>query len=182
LTSTIDHTQEIPEVPAGADPGTAAAPPDAPRRRVQYRSAPSPWRRSDVVLCLLLGGLGVAGIVACWWGATDEVIWRKQSGWLIGAILCTGLVVVAGGIFVLLGMRRVRQGFRDLRRDQRALGLTRRRGAGAPNEPVVDGALVTAPQMTRVHRPNCILLRGKAAAPVPVADLDNYGRCGVCNS
>lgn len=178
MTATIDHKEEIPEVPAHS-----AAPPDAPTRRVTYRRDPAPWRRRDAVLCGLLAVLGIAGIIACWFGATDEVVWRDQTGWLTGAILCTGLVVLGGGLWVLIGLRRVRQGFRDLRRDQRAaLGLTRRRGAGVSSEPVVDGTLVTASQMTRVHRADCILLRGKAAQPVPAADLDSYGRCGVCNS
>jgi hypothetical protein len=187
LTATIDHKEEIPEVPAGAGTGTAAAPPDVPARRVNYRRDPAPWRRRDALVCGLLGVLGIAGIVACWFGATDEAIWRDQTGWLTGAILCTGLVVLGGGLWVLIGLRRVRQGFRDLRRDQRAaLGLTRRRGAGATtgtgDEPLADGTLVTAAQMTRVHRADCILLRGKAAQPVPAADIDSYGRCGVCNS
>lgn len=178
MTATIDHTEEIPEVPA-----QSSAPPGAPARRVSYRRDPSPWRRRDAVLCGLLALLGVAGIAGCWFGATDEVVWREQTGWVIGAIFCTGLVVLGGGLWVLIGMRRVRQGFRDLRRDQRAaLGLTRVRPGAAAEAPVGDGALVTAGQMTRVHRAGCLLLRGKQAVPVPLADLDSYGRCGVCNS
>jgi hypothetical protein len=178
LTATIDQKEAIPEVPE-----RNAAPPDAPRRRVQYRSDPSPWRRRDAVLCGLLAALGIVGIGGCWFGATDEAVWRDQTGWLTGAILCTGLVVLGGGLWVLIGMRRVRQGFRDLRRDQRAaLGLTRVRAAGAADDPAADGTLVTAGQMTRLHRADCILLRGKAAQPVPATDVDSYGRCGVCNS
>lgn len=178
LTATIDHTEEIPEVPA-----QSAAPPDAPARRVNYRRDPSPWRRRDAVLCGLLAVLGVAGIAGCWFGATDEVVWREQTRWVIGAIVCTGLVVLGGGLWVLIGMRRVRQGFRDLRRDQRAaLGLTRVRAGAAAGVPEVDGALVTAGQMTRAHRADCLLLRGKQVVPVPLADLAKYGRCGVCNS
>jgi hypothetical protein len=176
LTATIDHTEEIPEVPE-----RNAAPPDAPRRRVQYRSDPSPWRRRDAALCGLLAVLGIAGIVSCWFGATDEAVWRQQTGWLTGAIFCTGLVALGGGLWILIGLRRVRQGFRDLRRDQRAaLGLTRVRATGTADGPVADGALVTASQMTRVHRPDCILMRGKTAQPV--IDASTYGRCGVCNS
>jgi hypothetical protein len=148
---------------------------------VHYRSDPAPWRRRDAVLCGLLAVAGIAGIVGCWFGATDEVVWREQTGWLTGAILCTGLVVLGGGLWVLIGLRRVRQGFRDLRRDQRAaLGLTRVRATAAVDSADDTGELVTAGQMTRVHRPDCILMRGKTAQPV--AEASTYGRCGVCNS
>jgi hypothetical protein len=176
----MDHTEEIPEVPS-----TSATPPDAPARRVHYRRDPLPWRRRDMLLCGLLAVLGVAGVVICWVGATDEAIWRDQTGWLTGAILSTGLVILGGGLWVLIGLRRVRQGFRDLRRDQRAaLGLTRVR-TGAVAATIADSAeveLVTSGQMTRAHRPDCLLLRGKQAVAVPPAEAANYGRCGVCDS
>jgi hypothetical protein len=188
LTATIDHAEQLPKAPDGTGQ-EAAVPPDAPARPVRYRSDPSPWRRRDAVICGLLTVLGIAGLVACWFGATSEEVWREQAGWLIGSILCTGLVVLGGGLWVLIGLRRVRQGFRDLRRDQRsALGLTRVRTGAAPDtataaaEPAATGDLVTAAQMTRVHRPHCLLLRGKQIVPVPPAELANYGRCGVCNS
>jgi hypothetical protein len=182
LTATIDQTEKAPRVPEGT--GTAATPPDAPGRPVSYRSGPSPWRRRDLVVCGLLGGLGVVGIVGCWFGATGEVVWRDQTGWLIGGIFCTGLVVLGGGLWVLIGLRRVRQGFRDLRRDQRAaLGLKRVRTATTTEtDSVTTDQLVTSGQMTRVHRPDCLLLRGKQAVPVAPAELANYSRCGVCNS
>lgn len=172
-------------MPSRSGNPAAAPPPDAPRRRVQYRSARSPWRRGDAVLCGALAVLGLAGIVACWFGASDEIVWREQSGWMMGAVLSTGLVILGGGLWVLIGLRRVRQGFRDLRRDQRAaFGLTRTRAAAAADEtgPVATGALVTAHQMTRAHRPDCILLRGKQVVPVPADEAGSYGRCGVCNS
>lgn len=187
---TIDQTDQVPTVPGGTG-GTggeqsAAVPPDAPARPVRYRSEPLPWRRLDMVVCGLLAAAGVAGLVVCWFGITSEAVWREQTGWLIGSIFSTGLVILGGGLWVLIGLRRVRQGFRDLRRDQRAaLGLTRVRTAGAPATVggTVDGEqLVTSRQMTRVHRPDCLLLRGKQAVPVPPAELANYGRCGVCNS
>ncbi|HUR75361.1 MAG TPA: hypothetical protein VMZ00_13865 [Sporichthya sp.] len=185
MTATIDHTEEIPPVPDGAGPGKAAVPPDAPVRRVQYRDAPSPWRRRDAVVCGVLALLGMAGIVGCWLGASGETVWRDQTGWLIGSIFSTGLVVLGGGLWVLIGLRRVRHGFRDLRRDQRAaLGLTRVRtvSAGDDSAAPAGGPLVTAGQMTRVHRPDCLLLRGKPVVPVAPAEIGNYGRCGVCNS
>ena len=177
----MDHTEQIPEVSSAT-----ATPPDAPARRVSYRSGSSPWRRRDQVICGLLAVLGLAGLVTCWFGATDEVVWRDQTGWLIGSIFCAGLVALGGGLWVLIGLRRVRQGFRDLRRDQRTvLGLSRARSAGTAADKrvaVADGELVTTGQMTRAHRPECLLMRGKPATPVPPVEVTRYGSCGVCNS
>lgn len=184
MTATIKQTDRVSEVSE-----TAAVPPDIPVRRVAYRSGPLPWRRRDMVICGLLGLIGVAGVVGCWFGATEEIVWREQSGWLIGAIFSTGLVGGAGVSWVLIGLRRVRQGFRDLRRDQRAaLGLNRVRGrddsGGRPDlSGTIDTSdLVSTGQMMRLHRPGCLLLRGKQAVLVPVDEVDNYRRCGVCNS
>jgi hypothetical protein len=182
LTATIDHTEEIPKVRKRK--GTAASPPDAPVRRVHYRSGHSPWRRIDAVLCGLLAAGGVAGILGCWFGATEEAVWRQQTSWLIGAIFCAGLVGLGGGLWVLIGLRRVRQGFRDLRRDQRvALGLARF-GAAAAGTAVAfaNGDWVNAKDQTRAHRPDCLLLRGKQAVAAPPPELANYSRCGVCAS
>lgn len=182
MTAIIDHTEDIPAVPDGT--GTAAVPPDAPVRRVRYRSDPSPWRRRDLLICGLPAALGGAGIALCWFGATDEVVWREQTGWLIGAIFSSGLVILGGGLWVLIGLRRVRHGFRELRRDQRAaLGLSRSRTSASVAVAVgVTGELVRAAEMTRVHRPECLLLRGKTAVPVPATEVESYGRCGVCAS
>ena len=86
-------------------------------------------------------------------------------------------------MWVLIGLRRVRHGFRDLRRDQRSsLGLTRGRSTAVETTAAPAGELVTAGQMTRAHRPDCLLLRGKKTIPVPTAEVGTYGRCGVCNS
>lgn len=178
MTATIARPDEA---RASADiTETTGNPPHGPTRRLSYRTHPSPWQRRDALACGLLALLGVAGVMVCWYGATDEAIWRDQTRWLTGAILSTGLILLGGGLWVLIGLRRVRQGFRDLRRDQRAaLGLTRKRGVGA--EPsVASGDLVTATQMTRVHRADCILMRGKA--PTPVTDSSGFGSCGVCGS
>ena len=183
---TIDQTEEIPKVRKRKGRAAPAdGPPDAPVRRVHYRSDHSPWRRLDTVLCGLLAVLGIAGVIACWFGATSEAVWRQQTSWLIGAIFCTGLVGLGGGLWVLIGLRRVRQGFRDLRRDQRvALGLSRVRGSAdrTAAAPGAAGELVRAKDQTRVHRPDCLLLRGKQVVAVAPADVDQYSRCGVCNS
>ncbi|MGQ0625659.1 MAG: hypothetical protein ACT4PP_13560 [Sporichthyaceae bacterium] len=167
--------------PGRAD--TSAGPPRRPARRARPGEVPAPWCRRDGVVCGLLGAIGVVGLVLCWVGATGEAIWREQLAWLLGAIFATALVMFAAMIWVLVGLRRVRHGFRDLRRDQRvALGLTRTAQA-VPNPAVAaEHVLVTSRQMTRAHLPECLLVRGKQTTALPAAELADYGRCGVCGS
>lgn len=188
MTTTVDRPEVGPASGEGIDP--AAAPPASPQLP-RYRSDPGPWRRRDGLLAGLLGAAGTAGLIVCWFGVSDEVVWREQIPWAIGGVLCTAVVVVAGALYLLRGLRCVRQGFRDLRRDQRVLlGLPRvspsAGAAAAPattsdvTGPVSSVTYVSAPEMTRAHRPDCLLMRGKQATPVPAAEVDRYPRCGVC--
>lgn len=159
-------------------PRAAATPPDAPTGRHRYRERPGPWRRRDLTVCGLLAAIGVAGIVACWFDATEEAVWREQMGWAIGGVVFSGLVLLAGGLWVLVGLREVRRALRELHRDQRAaFGLTRVRGAASPAAPgPIVLALVTAAGMTRAHRADCLLMRGKHPVPAP----DALPSCGIC--
>jgi hypothetical protein len=140
----------------------------------RYLTDPSPWRRSYAIVPAALAVIGIVVMVVCWAQLSDKVIWRDQISWLVGACLGTGAVVLGGTLWILVGLREVRRGFRDLRRDQqRILNL-------ADLAPVATIAevltLVSAPGMERAHRPDCLLLRGKTTAPV----TDDRPRCGVC--
>jgi len=128
---------------------------------------------------MILAVVGVVVLIVCWVQLSDKVIWREQISWLVGACLGGGAFVLGGVLWLLIGLREVRRGFRDLRYDQqRILGL-------ADLAPVVRAAvagggvtLVGAPGMQRAHRPDCLLLRGKSVTPLPV--FDDLPRCGVC--
>ncbi|MGQ0465916.1 MAG: hypothetical protein ACT4QG_11410 [Sporichthyaceae bacterium] len=142
---------------------------------------PSPWRRGETVVAGIVGGIGVLGIGWCWYQASDKVVWRDQLSWLAGAAPFASLVVLAGVCWVVVGMRRVRGGFRELA-DARAAAFALDRPevtmtavlAAAPG-------LVTAESMTRAHRPDCLLMRGKTAIEIPLVDEPQYQRCGVCD-
>jgi hypothetical protein len=124
----------------------------------------------------ILALVGLIVMVICWVQLSDKLIWRDQISWLVGAGLGAGAVVLGGVLWILVGMREVRRGFRDLRRQQRMLSS----GEPGPVPTVAPtGAvltLVSGAGMTRAHRPDCLLLRGKATAPV----ADDRPRCGVC--
>jgi len=126
-----------------------------------------------------LAASGAVVLLICWVGVSGEGAWRDQLGWLVGACLGAGAVVLAAVLWLLVGLREVRRGFRDLRRDQRMMlglseALLERESAGAPR---LD-RWVSAPGMTRAHRPECLLMRGKTPEPVPAGDP--RPRCGVC--
>lgn len=154
-----------------------SAPPPAER----YLKGPSPWRRSDALIAALVAAIGVAGLTVCQQGAADELRWRDQLDWVFGAALFTALFVLAVAGWVLIGMRRLRRGFR-------VLMLRREVVLGLEEQPSIDvsaefrGELVRAEPMQRVHRPTCLLLRGKRPVVVPADRVDAYERCGVCRS
>jgi hypothetical protein len=122
----------------------------------------------------ILAVVGIVVMVICWVRLSDKVVWRDQISWLVGACLGAGAVVLAGVLWILVGLREVRRGFRDLRRDQQR--VLRFVDLGSTAVSTETTALVSAPGMTRAHRPDCLLLRGKQTAPV-TGDLP---RCGVC--
>ena len=157
-----------------APPREAEAPPTRPRPTGRYLTDPSPWRASYGIVPSILAVGGVIVMIVCWVQLSDKVVWRDQISWLVGASMGAGAVVLGGVLWILVGMREVRRGFRDLRRQQRLMSpeLTTVRSA----TPIVE-VLVSAAGMTRAHRPDCLLLRGKQAVPV----ADDRPRCGVCS-
>ncbi|MDP9183453.1 MAG: hypothetical protein M3P04_11835, partial [Actinomycetota bacterium] len=140
----------------------------------RYLRDSSPWRSRDVVRCLSLMGLGLGGLLACGYGLTGEAAWRDQIPWGIGALAGTGVFVLGGVSWLLAGMRAVRQGVRELELDRRrVLGL---HSAGSAEQGLATHELVTADGMRQAHRPDCLLVRGKAVRPAATAAQP----CKVC--
>lgn len=146
----------------------------APRHRAV------PWRLPDLYLALGLLVAGVALLVVGYRGVDarsdfgDQLLWANVA---IGGLIS---VATAGVVWVLAGMRATAELRRQL--------LTRLRAATAPApvaeaRPLVAGTgarLVTAPSMTRYHRPDCALVQGKAVAPLRRRDERDRRPCGVC--
>ena len=157
-------------------------------RLVGVRPAPpylrrsGPWSRVESLVLGVLALLGVAGVVVAWYGAGGEVRWRDQFGWVTGAALCTALVVVAAALWIALGLRRVRAAVRELAAARRAVLDLERSEADISITALLAASphLVTAESMTRAHRADCLLMRGKRAIEVPAAEAERWERCGVC--
>jgi len=110
-----------------------------------------------------------------------ERYWREQLDLISVATFCTLLVVLAVVGWIVVGMRRLRRGFRELAaRKDRVFGLNDLAEDDDPSE--LDGSLVRLPAMNRVHRPGCLLLRGKTPVVVPAEQVGSFDRCGVCRS
>ena len=152
---------------------------EPPRRSrgPRYRTEPSPWRRSHTYLPLALSLVGAVLLAICWVGVSGELAWREQIGWLVGAMFATGLVVIGGALYLLIGLREVRRAIRHLKAERvRVYGLD----ALTPAAAAVTG-WVRAPGMTRRHRADCLLMRGKPADPLTDAELAGLAACGVCS-
>lgn len=161
--------------PPAPDVGEAVPPPAD-----GYLSGPGPWRGRDAVVAGVVAAVGLIGLVVCFRGAADELHWRDQLDWVTVAGLFTGLFVLAVTGWIVIGMRRLRRGFAVLARRQNAiLGLDE----VDPAEVTVDSTeLVRVPPQGRVHRPTCLLLRGKSPVVVPADQAATVERCGVCRS
>ncbi|HZE66735.1 MAG TPA: hypothetical protein VE081_08910 [Sporichthyaceae bacterium] len=154
-----------------------------PRRRRRYLYEASPWRRGDFLRALLLAALGVLIAVICWYQVSGHVRLRDQQGWVVGSVL--GLVVACLGAvsWLLVGLRAVRLGQRQLLTDIAVVmdwpadlaGYEGRRKAAAGSDP---DALVSGGGMTLVHRANCQVARGKDVGPV--AQGHGLDACGMC--
>jgi hypothetical protein len=138
-----------------------------------------PWRIGDLILTYLVNVAGLILILVGWFEASGNLTIHDQIPWLNLGV--TGIIVAgAGNVLWLLTGRR-------------AVGELRRRltvrlpGAGpastsGPEPDTALGALVTGTAMTRYHRADCPLVKGK---PVTAAEEDRHleaGRvaCDVC--
>jgi hypothetical protein len=144
----------------------------------------------DVLRLLTLCGLGLGGLLACWYGISGENRFHDQIGWVAGAI---GSLIAAGiGMvrFILAGLRSVHGEASELMTCVRVERLGEivdeqdelfAAPALAPTGTEAAG-YVTGPSMTRVHRPDCPQVRGKDVGPIADADIARLGlhRCGVC--
>ena len=139
---------------------------------------PIPWRVGDVLLLYTTTVAGCVLVLASWFGVAGEVRVDDQIVWMNTGV--AGVIVLgAGNLAWLLTGRK-------------ATGALRR--ALLPTVPVTtptetlepasvdDGRLVAAKGMTRYHRPDCILVLGKAVRAHSLAAHQKRGLqpCDVC--
>ena len=156
--------------------------PSGPERPDDPFRAREPWRKRDLIVVGVVAFSGVAFAVSSWYVASDELLWREQVRPLSWGAFSTGLFALACALWVVVGVRRVRAGFVALAAERaRVLGRAEEQVAASLAETLMGtGSLVTADSMTRVHRPDCLLMRSKAAIVVDPGSANSYVRCGVC--
>ncbi|MGQ0465096.1 MAG: hypothetical protein ACT4QG_07210 [Sporichthyaceae bacterium] len=162
----------------------AARTPLSERPRL-YLTQPTPWRRAHVTRALIPALLGAVVSAVCWWQISGKVTLEAQQGWFVGSFLGAAIAALGGVYFLLVNLREVYVGKRQLVADLAEVmdwPLTRDgrvRGTALAGDEIAGDDLVTGPGMTLVHRADCQVARGKAMFPATVAEA-GYGRCGIC--
>jgi hypothetical protein len=164
---------------------TAPAPaPASAEARAAFLGADAPWRTGDLLRAAGLAAAGITGLVLTWYSASDQPDWPDQLPWASLGVAATTVALLGLVSWLVAGLRRVRR----LRREvlpllgAQAQAGAAPRSAGAASVTPVGTALVTAPGMTRFHRPACPLAAGKPVQPVLADDAVGAGlvSCGVC--
>jgi hypothetical protein len=144
----------------------------------------APWTQRQARTFGLLAALGLVGLGLCWYFLSGEAAYQDQVPWLIGAIICVLVMGVAMAYWLLLGVRTVHAGSREVSQVLRVETLgPRRRLRAVASSRSNDVVFVATADMTRLHRDTCLLVRGKSATVVIAADAAARGLtlCGACN-
>jgi hypothetical protein len=149
-------------------------------------SAPTPWRPSHARWCGAIAAIGAIGQIACWYEASGQVTLRDQLPWAAGASVFAALCAVAAGAWLGVGSVALRRARVQALADARDLfGIPQpSTGVIAGAQVYADAELVTSPRMTMVHRPGCLVVRGKSVEPISATDAERAGlhSCGICGS
>jgi hypothetical protein len=143
--------------------------------------ASAPWHAGNRLSLAFLSLLGVGGIVLSWWVVAGTAETVTQQGWLDVGVVAVLLAATGDALYLMAGQRvvRTRQQALALRLAARAGGIAERDDVSADS---VAGMVVTAPRMSRYHRSDCLLVRGRTVSRGSVAENRLAGRrpCGVC--
>jgi hypothetical protein len=142
-------------------------------------SRPGPWIYGDRLAVLTLNVLAVVAVFVCWVGSATEVAFRDSLLWLQGAIVAVVVASVADAVWLLAGMRALRERRRALvlQWPAAAPGRVARSREDAPD-------LVTGERMTAFHRPSCLLVRAKEVRQGSRRDFERerLTPCGMCGA
>lgn len=164
-----------------------------PRRRRRYLREPVPWRRLDLLVALALAVIGLAVLALGYWAAAGEVRLREQEIWVCLAIFGTAIAALGGVWLVTIALREVALARQQVLADiaevmgwSVGLGRRGRLVIGDPDRTDPTGpiwiGLVSAPEMTLAHRPECPIARNKPVVAVSAAQIAERGlaKCGMC--
>jgi hypothetical protein len=146
-----------------------------------HARASAPWHTGNRLSVLFLSLIGLGGIVFSWWMVAGTAETATQQRWIDVGVVALLLATVGDVVYLLAGRSSVRTRERSL-----ALRMARLADAGLLGDGDAaesgTGAVVTAPRMSRYHRSDCLLVRGKAVSRGTVAENESAGRrpCGVC--
>jgi hypothetical protein len=144
-----------------------------------------PWRDGDILMVCATTLVGLAVIVAAWFGAGGTVSAARQAAWLNVAV--AGFAVSSGGLCLWLLRARRAVGERRVAlislappgEPQEEPGAARPSRRAEATDTTVPLRLVRAAGMERLHHPECPLVAGKDVTP---AGLDDGDPCGVCGA
>ena len=142
--------------------------------------APAPWHAGHQLSLAFLSLVGLGGICLSWWMVAGTAQTATQQGWLDLGVVALLLAATGDALYLLNGRRAVRGRERTLALRMAALAGGDAATVEAPAG--TTGGVVTAPRMTRYHRSDCLLVRGKPVSWGSVAENRRAGRrpCGVC--
>ena len=143
----------------------------APEHRARYLGPDGAWTRGSATAATLLAAVSVAGIVVAWVGASGKTHLKDEVPWLVVGVIALTIGGLAASTWLGRGLRSIRAERLALRRRLLAMDVGRAASVDRPD------VWVMAAGMTRVHRPDCEYVRGKAVTEVAP---DAAAECAVC--
>jgi hypothetical protein len=162
------------------------------RRGPRRSQSDSPWNERDFLRTTGFVVLGVTLLAVCWFASSGEADFQSQIVWVAGG---AASIVVAGiglGGWLLAGIREVHREMYEVTAGMKTIVLH------SPPEVMFDevddldrpvsppaagrAVYVIGAGMSRVHVPDCVLVRGKPTSEVGVPEIlaRGLGYCEVC--
>jgi hypothetical protein len=138
-----------------------------------------PWTLGDLMILYACTFVGLLLVGIAWYGASSSVAVSAQVRWANLAV--GGLILLGAGqlAWLLTGRRAVGELRRHVLRQARSDAVVEQAPVAHAAE---NGRFVAAKNMTRYHRPACLLVAGKKVEAGAETKLQKRGLrpCGVC--
>lgn len=148
-----------------------------------------PWEQGDLIA---LGGrltVGVVGLLVAWIGCSGTLSWPAQQGWTVVGVGAVALAMTGVVMWIQAGLRTIQDAKREVFAATREwfrfddVPAAEPMASSPPISLVVGADLVTGSGMTLYHRPECLLVVGKATTGVTrcAAEAAALDACRVCS-